>query len=88
MFHMENKVSHACLKTGSHQTNSPSALVQIPCTCISHRQSFCIVRFLTEGPPKRLFLFHEKNICVQAGNKVSVYMLPKTELYGLQDTTW
>lgn len=27
----------------------------------------------------------KKNICVQAENKVSMYMLPKTELYGLQD---
>lgn len=59
--------------TGSHQTNSPSALVQAPCACTNHRQSFCSLRFLTEGPPKRLgppwkkiFVFWQKikSLCI------------------------
>lgn len=63
----------------SHQT----CKLHVPASITMH-QSFCIVRFLAEGPPKRLSP-PWKNICVQAGNKVSVYMSPKTELYGLQD---
>lgn len=47
--------------TDSHQTNPPSALVQAPCACINHRQSFCILRFLTKRLLKA-FLLHEKKI--------------------------